>query len=117
MAVTHKIETDANGTIRTRTASRFVGVRERADDVFVAHAVTKGGSWVEVARATVAGNAHAAGVAGAKARGVEFERMEVSKHAAFAEVVKRSDSAEVCRKAVVKAGGGFVFDTVAGERV
>lgn len=113
-AKTHKIET-ATGVIKTRTASRFVGVRERSH-VFVVHVVTAGGSWVEVARRTTEAEARERATVEAARRSVEG-RVEVSEHRAVSEVVKRSDSVEVARRAVARAGGGFVFDTETGERV
>ena len=116
-ATSHKIETAA-GTIRTRTASRFVGVRVRERDVFVAHAVTTGGSWVRVGAGHTEAEAREAAARDIATRRIEnVARVEVDCHKAFAEVVKRSDTFAVAEKAVAKAGGGFVFDTVTGERV
>lgn len=111
--MTTKIQT-AVGTIRTSTQRRFVAVAEQAHDVFVAHHVTAGGSWVRMAAAH--SEAEVAEKASAEMRRRGFEgRVEVSVTKAHAVVVKRSDSVEVARKAA--AGRGFVFDTVTGERV
>lgn len=105
-----KIETAA-GTIVTTTTRRFVAVESR-DAMFVART----DRFVRICaghdRADVEERARVEAVR----RGFAVDTIAVDAHKAVGRVVRRSDSFEVARREAAKVGG-FVFDTVTGERV
>lgn len=105
-----KIDTAA-GTIVTTTQRRFIAVESR-EAMFVARTerfvrICQGHDRVEVETRAVVEAAR---------RGMAGEKIEVDFYRAVGRVVKRSDSVAVARAAAAKVGG-FVFDSVTGERV